>query len=92
MARKTVEQFDRLDQNITVGSTVVTRFYSNISIGVVVKLTPKSVHVKLHEYKKHRWNSETQTETVGPHILRRHPNDTVVINSDLAVMYAIKHS
>lgn len=92
MARKTVEQVDRLEQAIAVGSTVVTRFYSNLSIGVVVKLTPKSVHVKLFEYNKYRWDELTKTDIVSPHILRRVPNDTVVINSDLAVLYAIKHS
>ena len=91
MARKPIEHADKIEQTITVGCSVVTRYFSSLVIGQVVHITPKQVQVKVHGLKRHKWNTVREDYDIKDLIIKRRADEMVVIESEKVLLYALKN-
>ena len=91
MARKPIEHADKIEQSVTIGCSVVTRYFSTIVIGLVVHTTPTKVRVKIYGLKRYIWNTVRKDYDVKELIINRRPNEMVVIESEKVLLYALKN-
>lgn len=73
----TPEHTDRLCRILNTGDLVVFPYDSGLSIGTVVKLTPKMVAVQLLESKR-------------PKQLHKYSKDVLLVNSSDVMLYLLK--
>lgn len=86
-----VHHADKIDQDIAVGCSVVTRYFGSIVIGQVVHTTPSKVRVKAYGQKRYKWNRETEDYDVSELVFSRNPDEMVVIESEKVLLYALKN-
>ena len=76
-----IVHYDKLEQEIRIGTAVVYRNYSDLHIGIVERMTPKMVEVC--RVPKSRW---------GTGLSRKYPQDLVTVDSQAVTMYILKNA
>lgn len=71
MAKKPIEHKDLFNHPLEVGMAVVYSQYNTLTIGHIIKVSPKTVRVRKYTGSTTRWQQESQ----------QYPQDLIMVNS-----------